>query len=86
MRAETRMPMDRAGRLLDRSRIMLLVLVCLLFLTMGLGLSRTNFVIANRVTGVIGSVASGIVGNKEAQSKLLQFELHLFHELRLTLW
>lgn len=52
---------------------------------MGLGLSRTNFVIANRVTGVIGSVASGIVGNKEAQSKLLQFELHLFHDLRLTL-
>lgn len=33
-----------------------------------------NCDLANRVTGAIGSVASGIVGNKEAQSKLL-FEL-----------
>lgn len=66
------MPLDKAKRLLDRLRIMLLVSVRIPFLSETSNASYANTRLADRVTGAIGSAVSGIVGNKEAQSRSLE--------------
>lgn len=44
-------------------------------------LSDINWILANRVTGTIGSLASGIVGNKEAQCKFFPHFVSYFMNL-----
>lgn len=54
---------------------MLLVLVRSFLFLATLRLSIINRILVNRITGTIGSVASSIVGNKEAQGKNFRFVL-----------
>lgn len=73
MRVGTKTLRDKARKPRDKLRIMLPVLVCSpFFLSKTSKLSDINWVLAKRVTGTIGSVASGLVGNKEAQGRFLQ--------------